>query len=251
MTGDGDVTLRRCLPRALSDLKGEGVTVAVIDSGVNSGHPHVGLVDGGISLSIEEGGKVKRGEDYSDRVGHGTACAAVIRGWAPLSGILAVKILDDHLSSHTELLIEGIEWAYSSGADVINMSLGTYRGDLIQQLRGIVEKVSDSGAVLVASSHNPLNPPAPAMFPTVISVAPDFKRRSFHMGRGNGKGIDLSVYPYPREAPGIDTQLNFRGPSFASAHVAGIVCLIKERKKESNYLDVKKYLFSLLGEFAS
>ena len=56
-------------------LTGRGVCVAVVDSGVNATHPHVGGVAGGIA--IDEHG-VERA-DYLDRLGHGTAVTAAIR----------------------------------------------------------------------------------------------------------------------------------------------------------------------------
>jgi subtilisin family serine protease len=250
MDQNGDRNLRRHLPSELSVLKGLGVKVAVIDSGVNNGHPHVGKVEGGISFTLADNGNVKMSEDYTDLVGHGTACAAVIRGWAPLASVLAVKILDDSLSSRTELLIEGIEWSLASGADVINMSLGTYREDLVPGLERTTQKASESGVVLIASCQNPENPPAPARLPSVISASPDFEQKSFHIRVGDNGETDFIVYPYPREAPGFDKQHNFQGPSFASAHVSGIVCLFKERRKGSNHLEVRKSLIGLSGEFS-
>ena len=56
-------------------LTGRGVRVAVIDSGVNTTHPHVGEVAGGIAID-EQG--IERA-DYLDRLGHGTAVTAAIR----------------------------------------------------------------------------------------------------------------------------------------------------------------------------
>jgi len=244
----GDIALRGCLPVEISHLKGEGVAVAVIDSGISRGHPHVGDVIGGVSFTIDNDGRVRQSNDFQDRSGHGTACAAVIRGWAPQAGILAVKILDDRLSSRTELLIEGIEWARSSGADVINMSLGTYRDDMLGELESSIEAAGEAGIVFVASSQNPDDPPAPARFPCVISVAPDPDELTFHIRRGNKRGADFIAYPYPREIPGITRQSNFFGPSFASAHVSGLACLAKEKARESDHNDVKKFLLDLSGE---
>ena len=62
------------------------VRVAVIDSGVHASHPHVNGVAGGVGIDSEG----HEHDDYVDRLGHGTAVAAVIREKAPDAAILAV-----------------------------------------------------------------------------------------------------------------------------------------------------------------
>src|SRR3954462_1863060 len=57
----------------LSTATGAGVRVALIDSGVNAQHSHVGFLAGGVAFSVAADGKVQEQEDYSDRIGHGTA----------------------------------------------------------------------------------------------------------------------------------------------------------------------------------
>ncbi len=241
--------LRSCLPDTLRNFTGSGVKVAVIDSGVNSGHPHVGHINGGVSFFVTDEGGVEQGEDYSDRIGHGTACAAVIRGWAPEVGLLAVRILDDELSSRTGLLIPGIDWARDKGVDVISMSLGTYREEGWSELEQAVLRADEVGIVLVASSPDLFDQPAPARFSGVISAAPDFRLESFCFTDGARESADFIAYPYPREAPGIERQRNFQGPSFASAHLAGIACLIREQQRDLSCWEVRTILHDLSGKF--
>jgi subtilisin family serine protease len=106
--------------------KGEGVRIAVIDTGVNAEHPDIQgrVVDfadfiNGLS------------EPYDDN-GHGTHVAGTIAGKttgvAPESEIIAVKVLDSHGSGKLSTVLMGIEWAYENGADVISMSLGALPG---------------------------------------------------------------------------------------------------------------------------
>jgi len=66
---------------------GQGVVVAVLDSGIHAEHPHVMGISGGISLCAEV-------DDVVDRIGHGTAVAAAIRDHAPATTLLAVKVFD-------------------------------------------------------------------------------------------------------------------------------------------------------------
>ena len=55
------------------------VKIAVIDSGIESSHPRIGTVAGGVKLSLDEEGNVVHSDDYEDCAGHGTACAGIIR----------------------------------------------------------------------------------------------------------------------------------------------------------------------------
>jgi subtilisin family serine protease len=244
---EGDQTLRQWLPDELLGFKGAGVRVAVIDSGVNSGHPHVGQVTEGVSFRIGSDGRIEHSDDFSDRSGHGTACAAVIRGWAPLTDILAVKILDDRLFSQSELLIEAIEWAHASEADIINMSLGTHRTDMLPELDRALAAANESGAILISSTHESGSRTAPARFDFVLSTAPDFDLEEFQIRSGTGEGADFILYPYPREAPGIPRHSNFQGPSFASAHLAGLASILKEKDPGTDHEILKKILIGLSG----
>jgi hypothetical protein len=86
----------------------EGVRVAVIDSGIHPGHPHVLGVAGGVAI-FRDG----ESDDYLDRLGHGTAVAAAIREKAPDAQLLAVKVFDRTLSSSVGALVRervGSEW---------------------------------------------------------------------------------------------------------------------------------------------
>ena len=84
----------------------EPVRVAVIDSGVNPAHPHIGAVCGGMAIA---GGGPTAGEttaeSYLDRIGHGTAVAAAIRERAPGADLLAVKVFHHQLSASIDTLV--------------------------------------------------------------------------------------------------------------------------------------------------
>jgi len=242
----GDPDLRRYLPPPLAGATGRGVVVAVLDSGVNAGHPHVGAVERGVSVSMGEGRAIVFGKDYSDLTGHGTACAAVIRGWAPDCRLIAVRVLDDRLLSDTSLVAAGLEWAVSRGADVVNMSLGTYGEETLGKLEELCRKAAGSAVVLVASATDGDVIPAPARFSSVISVAPCFEAREVTLEGGDRPGVDFKAYPYPRGIPGLSREMNFKGPSFASAHVSGIACLVKEIRPRAGSSEAREMIENLM-----
>ena len=123
------------------------VRVAVIDSGVNPMHPHVGGVAGGTAIAADG----SSGGDYIDRLGHGTAVAAAIRERAPGAELLAVKVFNLRLSASIEALVGGIGWAAVHDSDLINLSLGTANRDHTAALRSAVVRAAEAGALVVAA----------------------------------------------------------------------------------------------------
>ncbi|MFK3981719.1 type VII secretion-associated serine protease mycosin [Micromonospora sp. NPDC050397] len=109
---------------------GEGVTVAVIDSGVDSKHPDLaGQVLPGTDL-VQPGGN-----GQTDPVGHGTTVAGLIAGrnddtrgvagLAPKAKILPVRVLDaENRYDDAMIVAKGLRWAVDNGARVVNLSLG-------------------------------------------------------------------------------------------------------------------------------
>ena len=110
-------------------IDGEGIVVAVIDTGVDFNHPDLfgwgpeGKVIGGYNF-------IQEGQPPMDTNGHGTQVAGVIaaegelNGIAPKAKILAYKVSEDGEGVSSELIIKAINKAVEDGADIINISLG-------------------------------------------------------------------------------------------------------------------------------
>ncbi len=127
---------------------GEGVTVAVIDSGVDADHPALegAVLPGRSYVDIDPGAEPRllafgsdpgpvyeRAFGQADPVGHGTAVAGLIAGSAqsrypgiaPDAAILPVRVLDDENRYHDSAMVgAAVEWAVDNGADIVNLSLG-------------------------------------------------------------------------------------------------------------------------------
>ena len=116
------------IPR-IDGITGEGIKIAVIDTGVDYTHPDLlgwgedGKVIGGFNF-------VSQGEHPMDTNGHGTQVAGVIaadgeiKGVAPKAKILAYKVSENGEGVSSELIVQAINKAIEDGADIINISLG-------------------------------------------------------------------------------------------------------------------------------
>jgi subtilisin family serine protease len=120
-----------------SPFEGAGVTVAVLDTGIDPTHPAF--------QGVELLEKDFTGEGNGDKNGHGTHCAGTIFGRA-VDGLrigvapgirraLIGKVLDGNGRGSTEGIVRGIQWALDEGANLISMSLGMDFPGLIEHLR--------------------------------------------------------------------------------------------------------------------
>ena len=218
------------LPQAHDLATGEGVLVAVIDSGIDSAHAELkGAVAGRFDTF--------KGDVSPDK--HGTAMASAIAahgrliGVAPAAHILAVRAFDAAPAgarATTTRILDGLQWIANSGARVVNMS---FTGPADSSMHDMVASIRQKGIVLVAAAGNdgPQAPAAyPAAYPEVIAVtATDADDRLLNVAN---HGLYVSV-----AAPGVDIFVaapggayDFTtGTSVATAHVSGLAALLIAR----------------------
>jgi subtilisin family serine protease len=197
------------------------VRIAVIDSGVHAGHPHVGGVAGGIG--IDQHGAAH--DDYVDRLGHGTAVAAAIVEKAPGAEIFAIKVFDRELQATGQALVAACEHALDAQAHIVNLSLGTQNIDHEAALADVVGRLRQSGAIVIAAGEQDGVRWLPGSLPGVWSVALDWRvpRDTFQIDRLGQKGASFRASGFPRPIPGVPPERNLKGLSFAVANVTGIV----------------------------
>jgi subtilisin family serine protease len=205
---------------------GAGVRVAVIDSGVHAGHPHVGDVDAGVSFDAAG----VRGADTVDRLGHGTAVAAVIREKAPNATIVPVKVFDRELRATVEALVAAITWAVEAKVDLINLSLGTANPAHQSRLGEALVQAARAGVVLVAAAEQEATRWLPGSLPLAVGVTLDWEcpREQAMVDvtqEGAVRRIRAHASGYPRPIPGVPPAHNLKGISFAVANVSGLLCL--------------------------
>jgi subtilisin family serine protease len=141
-------------------IDGNGVTVAVIDSGIDRNHPDL------IDKVIGEKNFLKDDATADDLLGHGTMVAGIIagsgaasggkyKGIAPGASLLSVKVIDSNGNGMVSDIIAGIEWAMYNGADVISLSLGGLNlGETNPPITMAADKAMDAGAVVFVAAGN-------------------------------------------------------------------------------------------------
>ncbi len=142
----------------LAPTLGNGIRVAVLDTGVDLTHPglagHLDVATGwdyvGGDATPQEVNWASSG--YSKAYGHGTAVAGIILQIAPNATIVPFRVLNPNGSGRLSNIIMAVNDAVKSGVKVINMSLGTTSASLA--LNAAVSSAIRSGAMVVASSGN-------------------------------------------------------------------------------------------------
>ena len=202
--------------------RGRGVRVAIIDSGVHASHPHVGGVAGGIAFDAEG----RAHDDFVDRLGHGTAVAAVIREKAPRAQLYAVKVFDRALQAEIAALRAALDWAVERQVQLVNLSLGTAEAAHEAVLRGCVERATAAGVLIVSALQTPDGDSfLPGRLPGVLAVELDWDcpRDAVRVAVHPGGAWVCRASGYPRPIPGVPPERNLKGLSFAVANVTGLL----------------------------
>lgn len=191
---------------------GRGVRVAVIDSGVHLGHPHIGPVAGGAEFGTSTG-------DFADRIGHGTAVMAAIQEKAPDAAYYALKVFHKALRTRIEHLAEAIEWCLREEIHVVNLSLGTTNQDHAPLFRALLDRAELQGMLMVSAVEAGGLPALPGTLAGTIGVgvSAGCPRDRFLWDCVQG----FRASPYPRPVPGVPAERNLAGISFAVANLTG------------------------------
>jgi len=206
--------------------RGQGVRVAVVDSGVHALHPHVGGVTDGVGVTAD--GTID--DDCLDRLGHGTAVTAAIREKAPASDIIVARVFDRRLETTVVALAAAMRWAVAERAQLINLSLGTATAEHEAALRVVVNEARQAGAWVVAAAEQGGVRWLPGAIPGVIAVSLDWglPRETCVIETGAHGVPAMRASGYPRPIPGVPPERNMKGISFAVANATGLLASLLE-----------------------
>ena len=229
---------------------GEGIIVAVVDSGIS---PHVEL-RGKILKSksfVSRKYGFFRDEPYTtDPLRHGTAVAGIIagegkkpegKGIAPSVKLLNARVFNSSGIATEAAIIAAIKWSVENGADVINLSLGAEAKREKTPLQLVLEWAVKNGVIVVCAVGNNgfMNVATssimdPAVNPMIISVGASYSDFFVSFYSGTGPTHDFLVKP-DLVAPGnviapvgLDDYEYVMGTSFAAPHVSGVCALLLE-----------------------
>jgi subtilisin len=159
---------------AYGDGSGRGVRVAVVDSGVEHGHPAVGSIAEFVAVrrddAAEDGLAFVTGE-HADVYGHGTACAGIVRSLAPEVELVSVQVLGANMRANTRAFAHAVDWCIEHRIDIVNLSLSTSNDDFAEMFWDLVDEASRARVMLVCAMSNERKRTIPSEFSGVFSVA--------------------------------------------------------------------------------
>lgn len=240
------------IPSLWKSTEGEGVRVAVLDTGI-ADHPDLaGAIIGAKDFTGSRYG-------VSDQQGHGTHCAGIVAarknhngivGVAPKAQLLIGKVLGDDGYGTGQDIAAGINWAVQSKAKIISMSLGS-QVELPIVHKAIKNAIKEGVFIICASGNDDL---AYVDYPGayVETVAVGSINRNIELSSFSSIGDEVTVV-----APGEDivstyppnTYATLSGTSMATPFVAGVVALMLAKHKKyggdtpiTNSAELKQHL---------
>ena len=195
--------------------KGSGVTIAVVDTGVDLKHPDLAshLVAG--TDFVADNNDCPPGPQ--DENGHGTHVAGIaaavtnngigVAGTAPDASIMPVRVLDADGSGDSATIIKGIDYAADHGAKVINLSLGEQ--EVVGQLQALNQDIEDAvnhawdkGALVIAAAGNDTFP---------LCSYPSASERAVCVGATDSRGLPSYYSNFPNNPHGTSS-IGVRAP---------------------------------------
>lgn len=246
------------LPTAHQITRGEGVTVAVIDSGVDASHPDLrDNVLPGVDLVDRDRDDAWIAEVHGTGVagliaghGHGADGGDGVLGVAPGATILPIRVStadEDEPTSH--LISEAIDEAVTGGAGVINISLSTGRSDLDERA---VAAARRNDVVVVAAAGNRPDAEAvtfPAALPGVVAVGATDSDGAHADYSVTGPELALSAPGSEIVTTGLDEgYVQASGTSAAAPVVAGAAALVRAHYPELSADEVIHRLVSTVTD---
>ena len=212
------------------------VIIGLLDTGYEGTHPDLAAIPTVAPYNARNGTQT-----ITDVYGHGTHVAGTIAaqtnngigvaGIAPGITMMPVKVMDNNGQGYWSDFLEGVDWARTHGASIINLSLGgTLTSSQAAAFQPTFDAAYEAGVVVVAAAGNNNRNEAfyPASFAHVISVAATTNSDTKASFSNYGPAVDLAApgYNIYSTYPGGTYRL-MSGTSMATPHVVGLAALIR------------------------
>ena len=226
-----------------ADSTGEGVLVALLDSGLDAEKLDIDIA-GGYDFAGSSRHDDIGDEDYSDSMGHGTETAEVFAETAPDADILAVKVMDNYGRTTSSIVADAIRYAVDAGARILSMPF-----DLLPVSSLLTDAINfalQNNVLLIAAAGNEgteIKDSSLAAQEGVITVGSVDNDGRLSAWSNYGEEVDLYA---PWDIIG-----NEQGTSFSAAYVAGIAALMLEDTPDMTRDELLEGLKSIFGEVGS
>jgi subtilisin family serine protease len=226
--------------------RGDNVAVAIVDSGIESGHPDLaGVQVDGVVIEDRFGRILMRNFDGEDAAGHGTACAGLVLRMAPHARLISCRVLNESLRSTSRALLAALGWLRTlPDLGVVNLSLGTPSKDFGLEIAHHVDALYARGIPVVSARGYEFQPDYPSAFGSPVSVT-----------AAEVESVDDLLY-YPDDvvefgAKGFGLEVPWRGgerilvngSSFAAPLVAGRIARFKAVSPGLRVWELKTLLY--------
>ena len=229
------------------EVSGDGVRLAVIDSGIHEGHPALAESVSAYFTAFPEAGPDSLNED------HGTAVASIIAAHSGMRGVardvslMSAQVFrmneNGHMAADSYDIVRGIDWAVSNGARILNLSFAGAKDEL---LHNALSKAEERGVILIAAAGNEgadMPVAYPAAYGSVIAVTATDADDGLYVFANRGEKIELA-------APGVDVLVAAgedgfglqSGTSMATAFISGSIALMLAREPDLDFGMIKERL---------
>jgi subtilisin len=231
--------------RAWGGATGAGVRVAVVDSGIEPAHPAVGAVSQFISVErVGDDLLVNEHAEPGDLVGHGTACAGIIRSLAPQAELVSVRVLGPNNRASGSAFARALEWVVEQRIDIVNLSLSSRSDALFSTFHDIVDQAYFRNCLFVsAASNTPGEASYPSLFSSVVSVASHDIPDPWTFFYNPSPPVEFGAWGVNVPVAWLGgTTLVASGNSFAAPHIAGLAALVRSKHPGLTAFELKSVL---------
>jgi subtilisin family serine protease len=223
---------------------GAGVTIAIVDSGVEGDHPAVGgALRESVRVELDGEDAVVVPDDSMDAVGHGTACAGIVHTLAPAAELLSVRVLGADNRGKGLAFAAGLSWAIERGAGIVNLSLSSRSETLFATLHDLVDRAYFANTLLVCAANNVAVASYPSLFAAVVSVAAHDVRNPDVWFYNPRPPVEFGAYGLDVDVAWKDgARIVATGNSFAAPHIAGYAARIRAAHPDATPFEVKTIL---------